>query len=71
MRELFFLLLLTAVQSGNAQTFPNRPVRLVVGFPPGGGVDSAARSLAPKFSEVLGQPVIVDNKPGEIGRAHV
>ena len=64
MRKLFFLLLLTAVQSGNAQTFPNRPVRLVVGFPPGGGVDIAARSLAPKFSEVLGQPVIVDNKPG-------
>jgi tripartite-type tricarboxylate transporter receptor subunit TctC len=47
-----------------AQTFPSRPVKLVVGFTPGGGVDIAARTLAPKLSELIGQPVIVDNKPG-------
>ncbi len=64
MRKLFFLLLLVALQTGNAQTFPNRPVRLVVGFTPGGGVDIAARTLAPRLSELIGQPVIVDNKPG-------
>ena len=64
MRKLFLLLLLTAFQTVNAQTFPTRPVKLVVGFTPGGGVDIAARTLAPKLSELIGQPVIVDNKPG-------
>jgi tripartite-type tricarboxylate transporter receptor subunit TctC len=39
-------------------------VKLVVGFTPGGGVDIAARTLAPKLSELIGQPVIVENKPG-------
>lgn len=48
----------------NAQQFPARPVKLVVGFTPGGGVDIAARTLAPKLSEFIGQPVIVENKPG-------
>ena len=47
-----------------AQQFPARPVKLVVGFTPGGGVDIAARTLAPKLSELIGQPVIVENKPG-------
>ena len=63
----FALILLLCVfinENVKAQQFPTRPVKLVVGFPPGGGVDIAARSLAPKFSELLGQPVIVDNKPG-------
>jgi tripartite-type tricarboxylate transporter receptor subunit TctC len=47
-----------------AGTFPNRPIRLVVVFPAGGGTDAAARIVAPKLAERLGQPVIVDNKPG-------
>jgi tripartite-type tricarboxylate transporter receptor subunit TctC len=60
---LFFLCVF-ANERVNAQPFPFRPVRLVVGFPPGGGVDIAARTLAPKLSELIGQPVIVENKPG-------
>jgi len=47
-----------------AQSFPNKPLKIVVGFPPGGGSDLMARIVAEKMSVILKQPVIVDNKPG-------
>jgi tripartite-type tricarboxylate transporter receptor subunit TctC len=47
-----------------AQTYPNKPIRLVVGYSPGGGNDLIARIVAAKLQEKLGQPIVVDNKPG-------
>ena len=53
--------------SAVAQEFPARPIRVVVPFPPGGGTDVVARAVAPKMSEFLGQPVIIDNRAGAGG----
>lgn len=55
----------TAVAApANAQTYPTKPIRLLVGFPVGGGADVAARILGVPMSDALGQQIIVDNRPG-------
>ena len=51
----------------HAQTFPDRPITLVVPNPPGGLVDTSARILSEPLTRVIGQPVVVDNKPGASG----
>ena len=53
-----------ATSTGSGQAYPDRPLRLVVGFPPGGSGDFLARIMADELAREIGQPVVVDNKPG-------
>jgi len=65
---LFLALLALLCASALAQSYyPTRPVRMVVGFPPGGGTDVVARIIAPGLPENLGQPVVIENRPGATG----
>src|SRR5882762_9911593 len=63
MRALLLILALVSSPLA-AQSYPSRPIRFIVGFTPGGGVDINARLLAARMSELFGQQVIVENKPG-------
>ena len=65
--RLFALCLAFASVAVSAQSYPNKPIRLVVPFATGGGSDTVGRLLAQKLSETLGVPVVVDNKPGVAG----
>ena len=64
------LVLCTLVVSTGAhsQAWPTKPISLVVTYPAGGGADTMARLIAPKLGEALGQPVIIENKPGASGQ---
>ena len=53
--------------AASAQGYPTQPIRLIVPWPPGGGVDTSARIIAQPFGERLGQSIIIDNKPGAAG----
>lgn len=66
--RLFLSLLIGAAMCPAAQAeYPDRPIRLIVGFPPAGAVDTVARALAPEMAELLGQPVVIENRPGAGG----
>jgi len=52
-----------------AENFPDRPIKIIVGYAPGGGTDLVARILAPALGKALGQPIVIDNKPGAGGSA--
>src|SRR5450756_1465728 len=60
-------LLLLAVSPTIAQTYPNKPIRMLLPFPPGGGTDSLARIILPRMSQALGQLFVIDNRPGAGG----
>src|SRR5688572_23338477 len=63
------LAVLTAIVPAalHAQSFPVKPIRILVGFTPGAGVDIAVRLISPRMSEALGQQIVIDNRPGAGG----
>jgi tripartite-type tricarboxylate transporter receptor subunit TctC len=64
-RKLLLLLLLPA--AALAQPYPNKPIRMIIPFAPGGASDFVGRIIQPKMVELLGQPIVVENKPGAAG----
>ena len=64
----FFAFILALLAGGAfAQPYPAKPIRFIVSFPPGGSSDLIVRAIAPRMGERLGQPVVVENRPGAGG----
>jgi len=66
MRFFLFLVILVSGTAG-AQPYPSKPIRFIVSFPPGGSADLIVRAIAPRMSDKLGQPVVVENRAGAGG----
>ena len=60
-------LLIAQLAAAQAATYPDKPIRLIVPYPPGGSVDFTAREVAQKLSEAWGQQVVIDNRGGGAG----
>lgn len=67
MRALIWILVAGFAVSAHAAAYPDKPIRLIVPFPAGGGVDAVARTVSQKFAEVLGQQMVIDNRGGSSG----
>jgi tripartite-type tricarboxylate transporter receptor subunit TctC len=67
MRKLLAIFALLLCAQASAQTFPTKPLHIVCAFPPGGPVDVISRSIARELQQQLGQPVVVENRPGASG----
>jgi tripartite-type tricarboxylate transporter receptor subunit TctC len=67
MKKLFLLAAFAFAAAAQAQTWPSRPVRFIVPFPPGGATDVAARSVSDRLSQALGQQFLVENRAGAAG----
>jgi tripartite-type tricarboxylate transporter receptor subunit TctC len=66
-RSLLPLFALACMSTAAAQTYPSKPIRFIVPFPPGGGNDTMARAFGQKMSEGFAQPIVIDNRPGAGG----
>src|ERR1700755_3613773 len=67
LRLVCILILATFAHAASAQTWPQRPIRIIAPFPAGGLVDVLARAVGEELARSLGQPVIVENRPGAGG----
>lgn len=66
-KTLAFLAVALITQIASAQDYPAKPIKMITPYPPGGPTDVLARAVSPKLSEKLGQPIVIDNRPGASG----
>jgi len=69
LKALLAVIALAATGPALAQAWPNKPIRLVVNFPPGGAADQIARSVGVPLGEALGEPIVIENRPGANGNS--